>query len=355
LLNDCKRESSNRDKDESHGYSVISQGGTDMTKKTANRICVFFVVLAVLASCGMAFAKDDYPNKTIEFGVGWVPGGNSDTLARVLAPKISEVLGQPVIVVNKPGAMGTLVMALLAKSPPDGYKIVTCPNSSLTSAPHFEKVEFDIANDFTYLAKLYDITVMLGVPADSPFKTIQELMTYAKSDQRKLILATWGNFSGAHLATEEMSTYTGAKWEHVPYKGEAAVVTALLGKHADFGSLTENSLPHIKAGTLRPLLILSQKRLAALPDVPCLKDIGLTFSVAGMTEAYEGIMAPKGLPKDVHDKLLNAIKIAWDSKEFKEACEKTNFQRTFVTGEDYRQLVIAGNKAVGEVLAKYKK
>ncbi len=196
---------------------------------------------------------------------------------------------------------------------------------------------------------------MVGVPADSPFKTIQDLLTYAKSDQRKLILATWGNFSGAHLATEEIITYTGAKWEHVPYKGEAAVVTALLGKHADFGSLTENSLPHIKAGTLRPLLILSQKRLAALPDVPCLKDIGLTFSVAGMTEAYEGIMAPKGLPKTVYDKLLNAIKIAWDSKEFKEACEKTNFQRSFVTGEDYRQLVMAGNKAVGQALAKYKK
>jgi len=326
-----------------------------MTKKGAKLICAFFVILAVVASWGIGFAKDDYPNKTIELWVGWVPGGNSDTLARVLAPKMSEVLGQPVIVVNKPGAGGTLSMSLLAKSPPDGYKIASCANSTVTSVPHFEKVEFDIANDFTYLAKLYDITVMVAVPADSPFKTIQDLLTYAKSDQRKLILATWGNFSGAHLATEEIITYTGAKWEHVPYKGEAAVVTALLGKHADFGSLTENSLPHVKAGALRPLLILSQKRLAVLPDVPCLKDIGLTFSVAGMTEAYEGIMAPKGLPKEVYDKLLNAIKIAWDSKEFKEACEKTNFQRTFVTGEDYRQVVIAGNKAVGEALSKYKK
>jgi len=313
---------------------------------------IFFVFLLFsLLSPGIA-PGESFPTRPIDLYIPFAPGGISDTMGRALGPKLGEVLGQPIVPVNKPGASGALAVALLAKSKADGYTILIVSNSSLTVVPHFENMGYNPLSDFTFLCKTYDQTSMLVVPADSPFKNFQEVIDFAQKNPRKLKYGTWGQFSGVHIAMEAIGLEKKIEWGHVPFKGEGPVVPALLGKHIDLGVLAPGGVPHIKAGKLRLLLVLQGSRSKAFPEAPCFRDVGINFDGKGSSELMSGIIAPRNLSTAIRKKFEDALKEAVKSHEFLRASATLGLDPLFLPGDKFQKEIEAGNRYVGEVVKK---
>ncbi len=312
-------------------------------------LVICYLGMAGFVSQGMSFGAS-FPTKSIDLYIPFAPGGISDTMGRALAPRLGEVLGQPIVPVNKPGASGALAVSLLSKAKPDGYTILIVSNSSLTVVPHFENLGYDPLADFNYLCKTYDQTSMLVVPTDSPWKTFEEVIDFAKKNPKKVKYGTWGQFSGVHIAMEAIGKEKGIEWGHIPFKGEGPVVPALLGKHVDLGVLAPGGVPHIKAGKLRLLLVLQGFRSKTFPDAPCFKDAGIKFNGKGSSELMSGIIAPKGLPSDIVKKYEDALKEAVKSPEFLKASATLGIEPQFLPGNEFRKEIEEGNRHVGAVI-----
>lgn len=279
-----------------------------------NRYLAALCLAAAALAAGPAAAWPD--NKPITLLVPFPPGGSTDSLARVLAPKLQEKLGTNVIVDNKPGATGTIGAGQVKRSPADGHTVLVFSLGPFVIAPHLIKnVPYDAAKDFDLLTVAVQAPNVLVVPAASPLKSVAEVIAESKKNPGKLTFASSGNGSSDHLTAELFWLQTGTTGSHVPYKGGAPAIQDLLGGQVEASFQNVNAvLQHIQSGKLRALAVTGDKRSAVLPQVPTLVEAG----VKGVdVYSWQGIAAPKGLPGDVKAKLHAAIVSALQDAQVK--------------------------------------
>jgi tripartite-type tricarboxylate transporter receptor subunit TctC len=260
--------------------------------------------LALLAP--LAARAEDWPSRPIRMYVPFPPGGGTDIISRVIAQKIGEALGQPVVIENKPGAGGGIGVDLAAKSAPDGYTIVMGQTSNLAINPAlYPNLPYDPLKDLVPVALVADAPLVLVVPAGSKFDTIAGIVAAAKDKPGDLTFATAGNGTVAHLVGEQMQLSIGIKIQHIPYKGASPALTDLMGGRVDmYMSSVPSSIGQIKAGKIRPVAVTSAKRSPSLPDVPTISESGHPGFDA---TTWFGILAPAGTPQAVVDRLNKAI------------------------------------------------
>ena len=291
-----------------------------------------FAVCAVVAVSGPVFAQA-YPVKPVRIVVPFAPGGASDVLARLVGQKLSERLGQPVVVENKPGATTTLGAAEVAKSPPDGYTLLLAPAPFVIAPLMYPKLSYDAAKDFTGVALLASSPLILTVNPALGVSTVQELLSAAKARPGSVTYGSPGSGSVPHLATELFKLRTGADLTHVPYKGGGPAVTDLVAGHIAmmFASPIEVS-QHVAAGKLRYLVTSTRQRVTSLPDVPSATDMGVAdFNVV----AWFGLVAPAGTPKDVIAKLSPEIGQILAAPDVKERFAAQGAEITFLPADAF--------------------
>ena len=252
-----------------------------------------------------AIGAQSYPTRPIRVIVPYAPGGSTDVMLRLLAPRLSEALGQQVLVENRPGGSSTIGLDIAAKAPPDGHT-VGIANITFSANPSLiRKMPFDSEKDFLPVSQITVVTLVLSVHPSVPAKTVKELIALARAQPGALNYASAGNVSANHLATERFSSALGIKMTHVPYKGGGPAVVALLsGETALLFATIPSAIHHFKTGKLRPLGVSTLKRSVALPDVPSIAE----SAVPGF-EAIEwnGALVPAGTPRPVVDRLYQAI------------------------------------------------
>ena len=265
--------------------------------------CLFTMLPTAALS---ADAPEAWPTKRITYVVPFAPGGNTDTLARIISEKLTGTLGQPVIVDNKPGAGGNIGSDFVAKAKPDGYTILggTISSHAINSSI-YPKMPYDATKDFEPITLIASSPLVLAVPANSPYKTAKDLLAAAKAKPGDLTFASAGTGTSPHLAGELLKSVAHVDVTHVPYKGSGPAVTDLIAGHVQF--MFDTALivgPHIKAGKLRPLAVTSSKRVKTLPDVPTLVEAGVPGYEIG---SWQAIFAPAGTPKPIVQKLNTSI------------------------------------------------
>jgi tripartite-type tricarboxylate transporter receptor subunit TctC len=252
--------------------------------------------LVATAACG-----EDYPAKPITLVNPYAAGGPADLLARTVAGSMSELLGQPIVILNKPGGATAIGAAYVASSAPDGYTLLIAGASSHIVTPALSKLTYDGIKDFAPVAMVANVPNVLVVRASLPVKSVAELVELAKSKPGALNYGSVGNGSQPHLAAEMFKQMAGVDFTHLPYKGAAPAITDLLGEQIDLAFLNAPPLlPHIESGKLRALAVTTMKRAQQLPDVPTLDELGLTgFDVS----TWYGITAPAATPQPVLERL----------------------------------------------------
>ena len=270
---------------------------------TSNRRALLCVLLLVSASSSLPlFAQSAYPNHSIKLITPFPPGGTSDMLARLVASKLSDGLGQTVTVDNRIGASGNIGHEAAAKSPPDGYTLLLSNSSTTVNNPHlFKKMPFDPIGDFAAISIVASSGQVLVVHPSLPFTTLAEVTAYAKANPGKLNFGSGGKGIQSHISGEMYKSAVGINIVHVPYKGGVLAINDLLAGHIQmvFSDMAP-AMAHIKAGKLRAIAVTSAQRAAALPDVPTMIESGLAdFDVT----SWQAFAAPKGTPKDIIAKL----------------------------------------------------
>jgi tripartite-type tricarboxylate transporter receptor subunit TctC len=263
--------------------------------------------LALFALASLALAQA-WPDKPIKFVVAAGPGSSLDTLARVIADKLKDRIGQSVIVENKPAAGGTVATAEVAKAAPDGYTMLLGFNGPLAFGPLLQKLPYDVQKDLAPVIITTSQPNVLVVNAELPVKTLQELVAYAKANPGKLAYASVGNGSSSHLNMELLKSVAGFDALHVPFNGSPPAVTATIQNETQMMFAVMQPLqPQIQAGKLRAIAVTTAKRFPLLPDLPAIAESGYPGFEA---LAWNGVMVPAGTPKPVIAKLnaeINAI------------------------------------------------
>jgi tripartite-type tricarboxylate transporter receptor subunit TctC len=274
------------------------------------------VLAACAAACGLAQAQDKYPTRPVTVVVPQAAGGANDAIARVVAQKISEQLGQQFIVDNRPGAGGNVGTAYVAKAKPDGYTLMLTTNSTQVINPSlYKNVGFDPVKDFEPVAGVATAGYVLVANPSFPAKNVSELVALAKKSPGKYMIASAGNGTLNHLIGEMLGKATGIELVHVPYKGASAAVTDVVAGQVQLSVQSlPSSLQFIRSGKLKVLGVVNEKRVSALPDSPT---IGETVKGFGSTPWY-ALFAPAGTPKAIIEQLQAAVNKALDSKDVQE-------------------------------------
>ena len=266
-----------------------------------------------------AFALD-FPTRTVRIIVGFAPGGGSDILVRPIAQWLTEHLGQPVIVENRPGANTNLATEVLVNSPPDGYTLLVPTLGAAVNAALYSKLPFNFLRDTAPVAGILRVPNVLEVHPSLPVKTVPEFIAYAKANPGKLTFGSSGNGSSVHMGGELFKMMAGVDMVHVPYRGDAPAVTDLIGGqiHCMFGNLP-TSIEHIRAGKLRALAVTSLEPSHALPGIPPIAQFLPGYEAVG----WWGISAPAKTPVEVIAKLNKAINAALVDPKIKARLDDT--------------------------------
>ncbi|HYF58074.1 MAG TPA: tripartite tricarboxylate transporter substrate binding protein [Burkholderiaceae bacterium] len=253
-----------------------------------------------LSAPAIVRAQGTFPNRPIRYICPWTAGGTTDIVMRSFAESASKILGQQVVIENKPGAGGTLGAIELTNAKPDGYTVAQLPHS-VFRIPHMQKVQFDTLKDFTWIACLTGYTFGMVVRADSPIRNIPDLVAYAKANPEKFTYGSPGIGTSPHLAVEEFAGKAGVKLSHVPFKGVADGLQALIGGHTMGHSDSTGWGPQVEAGRLRLLATYGSKRTKRWPDIPTLEQLGY----ATVSDSPFGVCGPKNMDpaivKILHD------------------------------------------------------
>jgi tripartite-type tricarboxylate transporter receptor subunit TctC len=256
--------------------------------------------ILALAASGAALAQE-FPGKPIRLINGFAPGGPLELISRVIAGPLSERLGQPVVVESRPGASGIIAAEAIAKAEPDGHTLGMFTGAHTTFPALGKKLPYDTVDSFQPVTSIVYYAFVVAVRADHEAKTMRQLIDLAKASPGKLNYGSAGNGTSSHLAGELLKLSAGIDLVHVPYKGDAGSMTALLGGEIQVSIATTVGIaPRIQAGTLRALAITSPARWRGLPEVPTLAESGLQGFDA---RTWAGIMGPKGMPRPVADRL----------------------------------------------------
>jgi len=283
---------------------------------TVNMRRMGLAALAGTLVCAGPASGQGYPVKPVRIIVPYAPGGSTDVVFRILAPRLTEILGQSVVVENRPGGSSTIGLDTAAKSAPDGYtlgipNITFCANPSL-----MKKMPFDTEKDLVPVSLVSIVTLVLSVHPSVPAHSVKELIALAKARPDSLNYGSAGNASANHLATARFNYMTGTRMVHVPYKGGGpAVISLVAGETALLFATIPSAIQHFQSGKLRPLGVSTLKRNAALPDVPSIAEAG----VPGF-EAIEwnGVVVPAGTPAAVIERLHQALARALANPDVKE-------------------------------------
>lgn len=263
------------------------------------------VATLFIAFVATAAGAQSYPTKPIRLVVPFPPGGTTDNMGRLLATRLSESLGQQVIVDNRGGAGGNLGADIVAKSAADGYTLLFGGITLAINASLYKNLPFDYKKDFTPIATFVTVPNILVVNPKVPVKSVKELIDYSKSHPNSLNMGSAGNGTTNHLSGELFKSMTGASFTHVPYKGSGPAMADLLGNQIQL--MFDNfpgSLPHVKSGKLIPLAVTGTTRSSVLPDVPTMVEAGVPGYAVNV---WTGVLAPKDLPKEILTKLSNEI------------------------------------------------
>jgi tripartite-type tricarboxylate transporter receptor subunit TctC len=290
---------------------------------------MFALVLAMAGASAFA-----WPDKPVTIVVPFPPGGSTDTIARVLAPKLQEKLGGSFVVDNKAGATGTIGATLVKRAAPDGHTLFVSSLGPFVIAPHLIKgVQYDALNDFDLLTVAVQAPNVLVVPANSPHKNLADLMANLKKNPGKMSFASSGNGSSDHLTMALFWQQTGTSGVHIPYKGGAPAINDLLGGQVDASFQNINAvISHINAGKLRALALTADKRSQLLPQVPTLAESG----VKGVdVYSWQAVAAPKGLPAEIKGKLHAALVSALNDDAVKPKLLSQGFEIVANTPEQF--------------------
>jgi tripartite-type tricarboxylate transporter receptor subunit TctC len=284
-------------------------------------------------------APSPYPSRPIKFIIGFPPGGATDVVGRIMAKKLSDALGQPIVVENKPGASSNIGAELALKAPADGYTFYVNAVTNTINASLFSKLNFDFEKDFEPVAMFATVPNLLVVHPSVPVKSVKELIDYAGNNPGKLSYASSGSGTSIHLSAELFKLMAKVDMLHIPYKGSSPAVTDLIGGQVQlmFDNMP-SALPHVKGGKLRALAVTTTTRSPSAPDIPTIDESALPGFDAG---SWFGLMAAKGTPRDVIARLNAESNKALGSQDVKDRFLELGAVPTPLTPEGYGDYIRA--------------
>ncbi len=276
---------------------------------------ILSVAILLFVSSAPVPAAEDYPSRPIRIIVPFAPGGGTDMVARVIAPKLSERLGGTTVIVDNRGGAGAIIgTAIAAKATPDGYTLLVC-DTAHTIQPVLQKLDYDPIKSFSLIASLVNGDNMLVSPASLPAKTVQEFVALAKQKPGQLVAGTAGAGSSGHMALELFRVMAGIDLIMAHYKGAGAATIELLGGTVHLSNVTiQAAVPHLKSGRLRALGVGGLKRSEILPDVPTVSESGLT---GYLSTGWRGLIGPAGMPAPITARLTREVKAILNSDDVK--------------------------------------
>jgi tripartite-type tricarboxylate transporter receptor subunit TctC len=317
-----------------------------MKQKIFSGLVALFCVLAIPVHA------QPLSNRAIKIVVPFGAGGVADLTARIVAQKMSDNLGQPVVVENKPGAGGVVAGEAFAKAEPDGHTLLLMSNGTAVSAGLFKSLPFDTLKDFAPISALGFFDIAFVVPQGSPYKTLADLLAFARANPGKLNVGSINVGSTQNLSAELFKSTANIQVQIVPFNGTPAVITALRGGQIDAAvEILSPMLPQINAGAISALAVFGDKRSAMLKDVPTAAQSGLAgFSAA----SWNALAAPAKTPKDVITRLNREVKAALESPDVKKRLFDLNIDATYSTPEQLATLLAAEIKRWSDVIVKAK-
>jgi tripartite-type tricarboxylate transporter receptor subunit TctC len=302
------------------------------------RIWIAIAIAVGLVAGINGAAAQNYPNRAITLVIPFAPGGSTSIVGRGIADKISELLGEKVVVDNRPGAGGTIGTKAVAKSEPDGYTLVLGYTGTLAIGPSlYKNVGYDPRKDFAPIGLIGNAPNSLVVNPSFPARTVAELVAYAKTNPGKVNFGSAGAGTASHITGEYFARSAGITLVHVPYKGTGPALTDLLGGHIPMAfAPIPASHPNVSAGKLRALAVTSITRSGLLPDVPTMVEAGLPGFDASL---YYGLAAPAGTPRTIIDKLNKVLREALASDEVRKQLGNDGTEITPGTPEDYADFI----------------
>ena len=288
-----------------------------------------------------------YPSHPVHIVVPVAPGGALDILARLIGQWLSEHLGQPFVIENRPGAGTNIGVEAVVRAPADGYTLLLIPQSVTTNATLYEKLPFNFIRDIIPIAMISRLPLVMEVGPSVPAMTVPELIAYAKANPGKVSMASGGSGSASHVGGELFKIMTGTDMLHVPYRGGAPALTDLIGGQVQvmFSPLPE-SIESIRAGRVRALAVTTTERSQALPDVPTIADFVPGFEAS----TWQGIGAPKHTPAEIVDQLNKQINAGLADDTIKARLADFGSVPTPMTPADFEQLIVAETEKWGQVV-----
>ncbi|MGC8809336.1 MAG: tripartite tricarboxylate transporter substrate binding protein [bacterium] len=314
-------------------------------KKSIILLPLIFIFLFHLLCLPNCLAQEKYPTKAINFIIGYPAGGSTDVCARPLVAAASKILGQPIIVVNKPGAASAVAVALLKNEKPDGYTIGILPSGAVLSQ-HMRKVPYDSAKDFTPIMQYAVYLYGLVVKSESPWKTFKDFIEYAKANPGKIRYSTAGPGTPQHLVMERLALKEKIKWTHVPFEGGPQAITALLGDHVEASSQTTEWKKHVEAGILRLLAVYGEKRMIDFPNTPTLLELGYDIVAPSLIS----IVGPKGLAPQIVETLHQAFKKAMEDPDFIKISRQLDQPALYRGPAELAKHLVEMNESVGALI-----
>jgi len=298
---------------------------------------IIISLAVVLAIVGPKASAQDYPNRPLRFIVPYPPGGGTDSVARLLNPKLIEFLGEQVVIDNRGGANAIIGSDLAAKAAPDGYTMLFCLQANLAVNPVvYKNLPYDPARDFAEVIHLDYVTMLLAVTPSLPVKTIDDLIALAKKKPGAMNFSSSGHGSAAHLAGEMIKAVAKIDMVHVPFKGGGPAVTAVVAGQVQFSVGTMISeIGHVKAGRLRAVAVAGTKRTPALPDVPTIGETLPGFDAS----VWHGVVVPKGTPVAIIRKLNAAFNAALNDPKVRERMHNSGIEPVGGTPEAFAALI----------------
>ena len=311
---------------------------------------LLLAALLVLVSSGMPIPAQAqaWPNRPVRILVHIPPGGAPDITARIIGEKLTESMGQPVVIENRTGSNGNIAGDIVAKAAPDGYTLLLCADSQIVINPHiYNKMPFDPMKDLAHVVSIASNEFFLAANPDAPFKTFPEFIAYARQANPPLAYASGGNGSQHQLSMEMLKARAGINLVHIPYKGAAPATTATIAGEVPVEFAGSTAGPQIKAGKLRALAVAGKKRLASFPDVPAIAEFYPGFA----NSIWLGLCAPKATPEPVLARLRSEVNKALALPDVKEKFARSGaLEPLITTPEEFAAMVKADYEKYGKVV-----
>lgn len=315
----------------------------------SKRFCLLALALSIIITTERGYSQEaeiaKYPRRPITYIIPTTPGASADLVHRLICKNAEKFLGQPIVVKNEAGGKGIIGVLEFAKAKPDGYMLGYVTGSLLFVHPFFEKVPYDPVKDFTYIMQFGVMNMGIYVRADSPFKTIQDLINYGRQNPKKLTFGAPARTGFPYQVTQMIASQENVQLTHIPFKQGPEVQTAVLGGHVSFGA-GDFSFPLLEAGQIRVLLLLKEEPSAEYPQIPVLKDIGRGNTPAPLILQVSG---PKGMPEPLVKKIEDAFTKAMKEPDFIKGMKELRLPIVYRNSRDLTDYVTRNS----EIFAKF--